>query len=83
LFDQDRTEGVFYVHYGDPDEEEPGFFASLFSANEEEQRLSVTYLIRLVSGEEGVEVRLVDAEKKELKRTEALRLLKKIRANLS
>ncbi|MDF1831544.1 MAG: outer membrane protein assembly factor BamC [Porticoccaceae bacterium] len=83
LVDQDRTEGVFYVHYGDPDEEEPGFFAGLFSANEEEQRLSVTYLIRLVSVEEGVEVRLLDVEKQELERTEALRLLKKIRANLS
>ncbi len=83
LVDQDRTEGVFYVHYGDPDEEEPGFFAGLFSANEEEQRLSVTYLIRLVSVEEGVEVGLLDVEEQELERTEALRLLKKIRANLS
>ena len=83
LVDQDRTEGVFYVHYGDPDEDEPGFFASLFSANKDEQRLSVTYLIHLVSAEEGVEVRLVDAEKQALERTEALRLLKKIRANLS
>ena len=83
LVDQDRTEGVFYVHYGDPDEEEPGFFASLFSGNKDERRLSVTYLISLVSTEEGVEVRLVNAEKQELERTEALRLLKKIRANLS
>jgi len=83
LVDQDRTEGVFYVHYGDPDEEKPGFFASLFSGDDDEQRLSVTYLIRLTSGEEGVEVSLVDAEQQQLERTEALRLLKKIRANLS
>ncbi len=83
LVDQDRTEGVFYVHFGDPDEEEPGFFASLFSGDKEEQRLSVTYLIRLMSTEEGVEVRLVDAQQQALERTEALRLLKKIRANLS
>lgn len=82
LVDQDRSEGVFYVHYGDPDEEKPGFFASLFSGDQE-QRLSVTYLIRLVSTEEGVAVTLVDAEQQLLERTEALRLLKKIRANLS
>ncbi|MBQ0719423.1 MAG: outer membrane protein assembly factor BamC [Gammaproteobacteria bacterium] len=83
LVDQDRTEGVFYVHYGDPDEEEPGFFANLFSGDSEEQRLSVTYLIRLVRGDKGVEVSLVGAEQQLLERTEALRLLKKIRANLS
>ncbi len=83
LVDQDRTEGVFYVHYGDPDEEKPGFFASLFSRNKDEERLSVTYLIRLVKVEDGVAVKVVDAEKEELERTEALRLLKKIRANLS
>lgn len=82
LVDQDRSEGVFYVHYGDPDEEKPGFFASLFSGDEE-QRLSVSYLIRLVNTEEGVAVTLVDAEQQVLERTEALRLLKKIRANLS
>ena len=83
LVDQDRTAGIFYVHYGDPEEEEPGFFASLFSGDEDELRLSVTYLISLTSTDEGVEVRMVDAEQQQLERTEALRLLKKIRANLS
>ncbi|MEZ0149923.1 MAG: outer membrane protein assembly factor BamC [Candidatus Reddybacter sp.] len=83
LVDQDRTEGVFYVHYGDPEEEEPGFFADLFSDDEDELRLSVTYLIRLIKGDEGIEVRLTDSEGQLLERNEVLRLLKKIRANLS
>ncbi|OUS11239.1 hypothetical protein A9Q89_09320 [Gammaproteobacteria bacterium 53_120_T64] len=84
LVDQDRSAGVFYVHYGEPDEEDDeGFFASLFSGDKVEQRLSVTYLIRLTRGDKGTEVRLVDAEQQLLERTEVLRLLKKIRANLS
>ena len=83
LVDQDRTEGVFYVHYGDPEEEEPGFFENLFSGDEDELRLSVTYLIRLIKGDEGIEVRLADSDGQLLERTEVLRLLKKIRANLS
>ncbi len=83
LVDQDRSEGVFYVHYGDPDEEEPGFFEDMFNGDDEEQRLSVTYLIRLAKTEEGVVVSLVDAQQQTLERTETLRLLKKIRANLS
>ena len=83
LVDQDRSEGVFYVHYGDPDEEEPGFFEDMFNGDDEEQRLSVTYLIRLTKTEEGVVVSLVDGQQQTLERTETLRLLKKIRANLS
>jgi len=83
LVDQDRSEGVFYVHFGDPDEEEPGFFEDMFNGDDEEPRLSVTYLIRLTSTEAGVVVSLVDAQQQALERTEALRLLKKIRANLS
>ncbi|MBL4780977.1 MAG: outer membrane protein assembly factor BamC [Porticoccaceae bacterium] len=83
LVDQDRSEGVFYVHYGEPDEEEEGFFASMFKGDKVEQRPSVTYLIRLIRGEKGTEVRVVGAEQQLLERTEVLRLLKKIRANLS
>ena len=83
LVDQDRSAGVFYVHYGDPEEEEPGFFVSLFTRDDGEQRLSVTYLIRLTRVGETTEVRLVNGEGQELERIEVLRLLKKIRANLS
>ena len=83
LVDQDRSEGVFYVYFGDPDEDAPGFFAGLFSGNTDDERLTVTYLIRLTSGKAGVEVRLVGADQELLERTDALRLLKKIRANLS
>lgn len=83
LVDQDRTEGVFYVHFGDPEEEQPGFFENLFSDDENELSLSVTYLILLIKGDEGIEVRLTDSERQLLERTEVLRLLKKIRANLS
>jgi len=83
LVDQDRSEGVFYVFYGDPDAEKPGFFARLFSKSEEEQRLTVSYLIRLTRSEDGVAISLVDSEGKPAERIETLRLLKKIRANLS
>ncbi len=83
LVDQDRTAGVFYVNYGDDGVEAPGFFASLFDGDSEEQRLPVNYQIRLTRGEKGTEVRLVDSEERVLERKDALRLLKKIRANLS
>lgn len=83
LVDQDRTVGVFYVHFGDVDDSKPGFIARLFGADRKEPRLSVSYQLRLTSSDEGTQVRIVDAEAHALERIEALRLLKKIRANLS
>ncbi len=81
--DQDRSEGVFYVNYGAVEVDEPGFFAGLFGADSTEERLNVNYHVRLKKGDDGTEVRISDGDKKALERVQAMRLLKKIRANLS
>lgn len=84
LIDQDRSAGVFYVHQlKDEKEDKPGFIRRMFGAKVKEVRPEADYQIHLVRGADGVEVRIYDAEKTELARTEAVRLLQKIRANLS
>ncbi|MGK2913973.1 MAG: outer membrane protein assembly factor BamC [Porticoccaceae bacterium] len=86
VVDQDRSAGVLYVNYRGEGEEEdnPGFFRRLLGAKSaDEARLEVNYQVRVVKGTSGVEVRVLNAEDGVLERTEALRLLKKIRANLS
>lgn len=84
VVDQDRSAGVLYVNFRDEDEDEPGFFRRLLGAESaEEARLKPNYTVRLTRADSGVEVHVLDAESGTLDRTEALRLLKKIRANLS
>lgn len=83
IVDQDRTSGVFYVDYSLEEEDKPGFIRRLFGAETADKVPEAKYQIRLVRGAEGIEVRVSGGERSALERTEALRLLNKIRANLS
>ncbi len=83
IVDQDRTGGVFYVGYSLEEEDKPGFIRRLFGAETADKVPEAKYQVRLIRGAEGVEVRVFNGEQSELERTEALRLLNKIRANLS
>ncbi len=85
IVDQDRTAGIIDVHYGDSEEEEgPGFFKRwLGLAEDASAPLGANYQVRVRAGDGGVQVRVTDAEQGAVERTQALRLLKKIRANLS
>lgn len=86
VVDQDRSTGVLYVLYKDKEEraeDKPGFFARLLGRDEPKERPAANYQVRLTKGAEGIEVRVYDTDQSPLKRSETLRLLKKIRANLS
>lgn len=83
IVDQDRSEGVFYVHYGADDEEKPGFIRRMLGAEPADKISAVDYRVRLDRGKQGIEVRVFDDKENTLTRVEVLRLLKKIRANLS
>lgn len=84
LIDQDRSAGVFYVHQHDAEEEDkPGLIRRMLGAEVKEAQHETNYQVHLVRGTDGIEVRVYDAQKAELARAEAVRLLKKIRANLS
>lgn len=85
IVDQDRTAGVIDVHYGDDEEDEgPGFFKRWLGLGDDVSApLAANYQVRVRAGDKGVEVRVTGAEQGEVERTQLLRLLKKIRANLS
>lgn len=84
ILDQDRSAGVFYVYQqSDEEEDKPGFIRRMLGAEVEETKPEADYQVHLVRGDDGVQVRVYDARKADLARTEAVRLLKKIRANLS
>ncbi len=86
IVDQDRSAGIFYIHdqVGDEEVDKPGFIRRMLGAAVKEERvLEVDYEVRVLSGDDGVEVRIFDAQQGELTRLDSLRLLKKIRANLS
>ena len=84
IVDQDRTGGILYVHHDTKDEDDkPGFIRRMLGAETVEKDIDVNYQVHVLRGDEGIEVRVFDAESAELERLEALRLLKKIRANLS
>lgn len=86
VVDQDRSTGVLYVLYKDKEEREedkPGFIARLFGRDQAQERPAANYQVRLTKGDSGVEVRIYGSDQASLKRSESLRLLKKIRANLS
>jgi outer membrane protein assembly factor BamC len=54
--DRDRSKGVYYVRYIDPDKEsnKPGFFSRMFGA--EEKKESEQYQIHLQTTESGTDV---------------------------
>ena len=84
ILDQDRTAGIFYLHQkSDEDDDEPGFIRRMLGAEAADKVPEVDYQLRVLRGEDGIEVRIFDAEQGDLERVESLRLLKKIRANLS
>ena len=91
IVDQNRSAGVFYVNEGSSEsEDEAGFLGRLldFSSDDSETNETgdeaniSTYQVSLTTSAEGVQVR-VRASGKTLERTEVLRLLKRIRANLA
>ena len=67
----------------DEEDDEPGFIRRMLGAETTEKVPEVDYQLRVLRGEDGIEVRIYDAEQGDLERVESLRLLKKIRANLS
>jgi outer membrane protein assembly factor BamC len=83
IIDQDRTAGTFYVHYAVDEDEEPGFIRRMLGAAPADKIPAIDYRVQLDRGNEGIEVRIRDNQEGSLERVEVLRLLKKIRANLS
>ena len=86
VVDQDRTAGVLYVRHSTEEEEEddkPGFIRRMLGAETVDKTPEANYQVRVSRGDEGIEVRILDKKQGELAPVEALRLLKKIRANLS
>ena len=79
--DQDRSAGVFYVHYSAEDENKPGFFRRMLSRGD--KILEAGYQVLLIRVDDGVQVRIVDTDRAGLQRAEAIRLLQGVRANLS
>ncbi len=54
--DRDRSQGIFYVRYIDPDAEarssgKPGFFGKLFSSKEKDSAASRQYRIKVLAGD--------------------------------
>lgn len=85
IVDQDRTAGVLYVRHSVDDKKnsQPGFIRRMFGAEISEDTAEANYQVRVSRGDGEIEVRIFDKQQGELGRVEALRLLKKIRANLS
>lgn len=81
IVDQDRSAGVLFIRYGVGEDDEPGFIRRMFGAEAEVPEAN--YQVRLSESKQGIEVRIFDEKQSALSRVEALRLLKKIRANLS
>jgi len=82
--DKDRTEGVLFVNYTEPNQAEPGFFAGLFGGGRSnDEIIEVNYRILVESVKENVEVRLVDSKGNSLPKAESLKLLAIVRSNLS
>ena len=84
--DQDRSAGIFYVNYTPEGEDnEPGFFARFFSfgRNSDGDVLKINYQVKLGKSDDGSQIRVLDKDGNGLERSEAIRLLKSVRANLS
>jgi outer membrane protein assembly factor BamC len=82
LVDQNRSEGTLYVNYTDQSADKPGFFDRWFGGSSEEI-LEVNYRILVQEVGADVEVRIVGRDAEGLSKTEALRLLKILRNNMS
>ena len=80
--DQNRSEGVMYVNYTEPVEEEEGFFSGWFGGSDDKV-LETNYRVLVQSVGANVEVRIVSAEGESLGQAESLRLLKQLRSNMS
>lgn len=80
--DQDQSAGLLFVNYTPVEQDEPGFFGRLFSWGDDEV-LKVNYVITLTRMDDGIQVRIVDEDRKGLDWSDAIRLLKNVRANLS
>lgn len=84
VVDQDRSAGILYVrHSTEEEDDKPGFIRRMLGAETVDKTPEANYQVRVSRGDEGIEVRILDKEQGELAPVEALRLLKKIRANLS
>ena len=84
IIDQDRTAGIFYVHYSvDDEDDEPGFIARMLGAGTDEEIPKANCQVQLLPTDGGVKVIVLDQQQDTFERAEALRLLKKIRSNLS
>jgi outer membrane protein assembly factor BamC len=83
--DKDRTKGIYYVNFEDPETEEQGFFSKLFFGSDDIQLVDDTGDYQIVVAEEadGVKVTILNRNGKKLERYNALYLLKILRSNLS
>lgn len=84
--DQDRSAGTFYLDYqaSEEEEEDDGWFSWLsFGSDDDESSEGVDYLLKAKQGEQGIEVRITDADGNALEPAEAVKLLKTLRSNLS
>lgn len=80
--DQDQSAGTFYVNYTAPGEDdEPGFFDRMLGRGDDV--LKVNYQVKLGKSDDGAQIRVMDKDGNGLERSEAIKLLKSIRANLS
>jgi outer membrane protein assembly factor BamC len=84
VIDQNRTEGVIYVNYSQVVEEEAGFFSGLFGGgSDSDDVLEINYQILVLPVGSGIEARIVGANGEGLSQAESLRLLTKLRGNMS
>ncbi len=85
IIDQNRSDGVLYIHYQPVEaKEKPGLLKRLFADDlEEEEITDFNYQVLVVKGDDGVEVRIADSKRGSIDRDEAVHLLQLIRGNLS
>lgn len=81
--DLNQSEGVIYVNYTEPEEEEDGFFSRLFSRSKKDEVLHINHQILLRRSGADVQVRIVGPEGQALERREATALLRILRSNLT
>ena len=81
LIDHNRSEGILYVNFSAPSDDQPGFFKRWFGGGSEEiLRLTTGFWFRMGNN---VEVRIVGPSSEGLDRAETLRLLTILRGNMS
>ncbi len=86
--DMDRSQHIYYLHYlqRDEDEEEPGFFSSLFSGSDDEESTDrgMAYHVRLNESESDVMIITIERQSGEtMEEGEADKLLKLIKRHIS